>query len=208
MYGKMIVLGITGGIASGKSSVSRILKELGAEIIDADVVAREIVEPGEPALNDIAEAFGRDMIREDGSLDRRKLGRLVFQDPESLRKLNEITHPRILARIRERLDQIMQNPSKPELVVIDAAILMDTELVKMVDRVLVVTAPTDLRIKRIMERDGLTLEEAKNRIDSQTPQYILKKHADYVLEADGSLDELRRKVERFWRNITRDTGHL
>ncbi len=201
-----IVVGLTGSIATGKSVVARILAELGAKIIDADRVAREVVQPGEPALAEIVAAFGRKVLQPDGELNRKALAELVFTDAASLARLNQITHPRIIERINELCQAYLTQGAG--LVVIDAPLLIETGLAEQVDVVVVTTCPREVQIARIQARDGLSRAEAEQRIASQLPQEEKIKQADFVIETDCSLAELRVRVKEVWEEIVhaQDSG--
>ncbi len=200
------VVGLTGSIATGKSVVAGIFAELGAKIIDADQVAREIVRSGEPALAEIVAAFGRKVLQPDGELNRKVLAELVFGDADSLDRLNQITHPRIIARIEQLCQAYLAQGA--ELVVIDAALLIETGLGQLVDKVVVTTCPPEAQIKRILERDGLSRTQAERRIASQLPQAEKIKQADYVINTDRPLAELREEVRAVWEEIVdaQDSG--
>lgn len=201
-----IVVGLTGSIATGKSVVARILAELGAKIIDADRVAREVVQPGEPALAEIVAAFGRKVLQPEGELNRKALAELVFTDAASLARLNQITHPRIIERINELCQAYLTQGAG--LVVIDAPLLIETGLAEQVDVVVVTTCPREVQIARIQARDGLSRAEAEQRIASQLPQEEKIKQADFVIETDCSLAELRVRVKEVWEEIVhaQDSG--
>lgn len=201
-----IVVGLTGSIATGKSVVARILAELGAKIIDADRVAREVVQPGEPALAEIVAAFGRKVLQPDGELNRKALAELVFTDAASLARLNQITHPRIIERINELCQAYLTQGAG--LVMIDAPLLIETGLAEQVDVVVVTTCPREVQIARIQARDGLSRAEAEQRIASQLPQEEKIKQADFVIETDCSLAELRVRVKEVWEEIVhaQDSG--
>ncbi|MBR2500729.1 MAG: dephospho-CoA kinase [Clostridia bacterium] len=183
------VLGITGGTGSGKGTVSQILKEKGVKIIDADLVARKIVMPSMPALAEIKEAFGEEVILPDGTMDRKKVGEIVFSDSEKLSILNNITHKYIIAEIKSFLSE------NDGVLGIDAALLFQTELYLLCDKTLCVLAPQSLRQKRIEIRDNLSSELAINRISSQESEDYYRQRADYILENDGSLEDLKKKIE-------------
>lgn len=188
MEKKKPLIGLTGGIASGKSSVSRILGGLGIEIIDADQVAREVVAPGSEGLDEIARAFGEDLRRADGSLDREKLGGIVFRDAGSRARLEAITHPRIGKRSAERIALAMQSSSP--YVVYDAPLLVEVSGHRGLDALIVVAASEAQQIERAVARDGMTQEEAKRRIAAQLPLADKVALADYVVHNDRSLAEL------------------
>jgi dephospho-CoA kinase len=186
---------LTGGIGSGKSTVSDLLAERGAIIIDADAIARAIVEPGEPALTEIAEAFGAVMIGPDGRLDRGRLAALVFDDPDALRRLNAITHPRIAQRSTEL---IAQAPTGA-VVVYDMPLLVEqgTEALSGWDHIVVVDCPDDVRLDRLVER-GMDIEDARRRMASQARREERLSVADTVIDNSGDLSSLSRQVDRLW----------
>ena len=179
-----MIVGLTGGIATGKSLVSAELKRLGATVIDADVIAREIVEPGKPAYNEIVESFGERVLNPDRTLNRKALGDIVFCDREELGKLNRITHPRIRQRIREELARAGED----ELVVVDIALLIEMGFRDEVDSVIVVWADEERQIERMLRRNNLTREEARQRLSCQIPVKEKLGYADYVIENNGDIE--------------------
>ncbi len=193
------MIGLTGGMASGKSTVARMMEEMGAAVIDADVVAREVVEPGGPAWRELVEAFGPSILNADGHLDRRALARLAFADAASLDKLNRATHPHIIAAIRRRLAALAA--AGTAVAVIDAALLFETGLAAEVDQVWVVTARREQQIARARLRDALEPEEVEARLASQWPIEDKVMRADVVIDNSGTLPETRRQVEAAWRRI-------
>ena len=197
----MLTIGLTGNIASGKSMVSRYLKELGAVIIDADIIAREIVKPGSPALTEIRQEFGRQVIKQDGTLDRKKLGDIVFSNVQALKKLNQITHPRIGDFINSEIKKYSINQSSRGVLVIDAALLIEFGTHRMVDLVWVVQVNPDLQLNRVMLRDNLTESEARHRIVSQMPQSEKMKHADSIIYNNGTVGQLCTEVKKLWEEL-------
>lgn len=195
-----MVVGLTGGIASGKSIVSAELKKLGAHIIDADRIAREITVPGAPVLEEIVREFGGEYLLPDGALDRKKLGRLVFSDPEKLKRLNEITHPAIVERTKDLIRGI-QETDPDALIIVDAAVLIETGLHKSMDKVMVVYADEDKQVEWMGKRDGFDANEAKKRISAQIPLKEKLLAADYIISNDGTVDELRDKVRKIYSGL-------
>ncbi|WP_138413746.1 dephospho-CoA kinase [Sinomonas gamaensis] len=193
----MLRVGLTGGIASGKSEVSRRLAELGAVLIDADLLAREAVEPGSEGLAEVVREFGPGVLQDDGALDRAALGAKVFADPERRGQLNAIVHPRVRARAAE----LMAAASDDAVVVQDIPLLVETGQAGSFDVVVVVDAPDDLRIRRLAERNGMTREEAAARMAAQATREERLAAADHVIENSGSLDELRAAVDRLWQDV-------
>lgn len=194
----MITIGLTGGIGSGKSTVSPRLAELGAFIVDADLVAREIVEPGQPALAELAEAFDG-VLNPDGTLNRAELARQAFATPEATKKLNAITHPRIRARTEELFKQGRE--SGAEVLVYDMPLLIENGEVNKVDHVLVVDAPDELRIERLVQHRGLDEDDARRRIAAQIDRETRLSAADTVLDNSGSLEDLLAQVDGFWDGL-------
>ncbi|MCQ6559880.1 dephospho-CoA kinase [Paenibacillus mendelii] len=192
-------LGLTGGIASGKSTVSAMLVKLGAKLVDADQVAREVVLPGEPALEQVVARFGQAVLNEDGTLNRSKLGSLVFTpDKQNLKDLEAILHPAIRARMQERMDAYLKED--PNLLVIaDIPLLYETNQAGLYDAVMVVYVPPEKQLQRLMEREGLTEEESLMRIKLQMDINEKKRLANYVIDNSGSLEDTTRQVGQFWR---------
>ncbi len=198
----MKVLGLTGGIGSGKSMVASMFAQLGADVIDADQLARDVVEPGQPALVEIATAFGRDVLLADGRLDRGKLGRIIFADPVARGKLNAITHP----RIRERIDaEIAARGSRRGVLVVDIPLLYENDRTRTVETVIVVWVDSKTQLRRLNERDGLTEEEARQRIAAQMPLDEKRARADVVIDNSGSRENTRRQVEAIYRRYAPTT---
>ncbi|KHL05183.1 dephospho-CoA kinase [Sinomonas humi] len=193
----MLRVGLTGGIASGKSEAARRLVELGAVLVDADLLAREVVEPGSDGLAEIVEAFGPEMLTDDGALDRAALGALVFADPARRERLNSIVHPRVRARAAE----IVAQAPTDAVVVQDIPLLVETGQAANFDTVIVVDAPDEVRIRRLGERNGLTEEQSRARMSAQASRAERLAAADYVIENTGSLAELRAAVDRLWHEV-------
>ena len=194
----MRVLGLTGGIGSGKSSVTQMFKQLGAEVIDADQFARDVVEPGQPALAEIVSTFGRDILLSDGRLDREKLGRIIFADAAARSRLNAITHP----RIRERMEaEVEQRRGRPGLLLLDIPLLYENSRTSLVEKVIVVWVDLATQLRRLTGRNRLSIEQARQRIASQMPLDEKKARADLVIDNTGSLEYTRRQVERIYRQF-------
>ena len=191
----MITIGLTGGIGSGKSTVSSRLAEHGAFIVDADLVAREIVEPGQPALAELADAFDG-VLNPDGTLNRAELARQAFATPEATEKLNAITHPRIRARTEELFKQGRE--SGAQVLVYDMPLLIENGEVDKVDHVLVVDAPDELRIDRLVQHRGLDEADARRRIAAQIDRATRLNAADTVLDNSGTGEQLLEQVDDFW----------
>lgn len=195
----MVIIGLTGGIASGKSSVSRILADLGAVIIDADHTARQVVRPGEPAWHEIRRVFGAGVLKPDGQLDRAGLGAIVFADPKARRKLNDIVHPRVIGQIEKEISRERDRGSR--VVIVDAPLLLETGMEGMVDQVWVVAVTEETQIQRLMARDGLNREEACQRIKSQMPLAEKLQKADRIIDNNGSPAETREQVLGLWTTL-------
>lgn len=194
----MITIGLTGGIGSGKSTVSSRLAELGAFIVDADLVAREIVEPGQPALAELADAFDG-VLNPDGTLNRAELARQAFATPEATEKLNAITHPRIRARTEELFKQGRE--SGAQVLVYDMPLLIENGEVDKVDHVLVVDAPDELRIDRLVQHRGVDEDDARRRIAAQIDRESRLNAADTVLDNSGTVEQLLEQVDGFWAGL-------
>lgn len=192
----MRVIGITGGIGSGKSTVARMFRELGAEVVDADQLAREVVDRHQPALQDIVAAFGRGVLLEDGSLDRARLASIVFQDEVARATLNAITHPRIRERLRAEVDA---RRDRPGLLVLDIPLLFESDPLKEVEAVVVVWVDRLTQLRRLVERDRFTHEEAGRRIAAQMPLAEKRRLADHVIDNSRSLEETRDQVRALSR---------
>lgn len=202
----MKVIGLTGNIATGKSTVAGMLEKLGARIIDADRVARDIVKPGEPAWKEIAEKFGKGMLNDDGTINRGKLGEIVFNDEAKRKALNDITHPRIIGAIRE-LVAGYKNENIP-VVVIEAALIVEKGGLKnLIDSLIVVVSSEESQIERLTARNGYSREEALARIRSQMPSAEKAGHADYLIDNSGSPENTEEQVKSVWEKIDRrDAG--
>ena len=195
----MLLVGLTGNIASGKSEVARLLAERGAQLIDADVLAREAVEPGTRALEKIVEIWGKEVLSPDGTLDRGALRRIAFSDQAQLEKLNAIVHPEV-TRLRDTA--IATAKSRGEKVVVCVIpLLFERNLVNDFDYVVLVDAPRALRLERLAEARGLEETDAMNMIASQTPAELKRARTDYCIENVGSLEELEKDVDKLWATL-------
>ncbi|MGC5617039.1 dephospho-CoA kinase [Georgenia sp. Z1491] len=193
----MLTVGLTGGIASGKSTVSAELARLGAVVVDADVLARKVVEPGTPGLRAVVEEWGPGVLADDGTLDRAALGAIVFADPEARRRLGEITHPLVHAEhVRLEAEAVAADPAA--VVVHDVALVVEADLAHRYHLLLVVHAPEDVRIGRMVERRGMTVDEARARVAAQATDDQRRAVADIWLDNTGTPDELRTSVDRVW----------
>lgn len=197
-----MVVGLTGGIACGKSTVANMFMELDCVVIDADKVAREVVEPGEPGLEGIIRRFGKGILDEHGRLDRKALGKVVFSDEQARMDLNAILHPLIRLRMAEKKEAArMQNPP---LILMDIPLLYESKQVQTVDSVIVVYVPAHVQLKRLIERDHLTMEEAQQRIDSQMPIEEKKQKADFVIDNSGTQAETLIQVQNLFNRLSKE----
>ena len=197
----MIKVGLTGGIASGKSVVADMFQEKGAFIIDADKVAHEVIEPNEPAWEEIVKHFGKDILNPAGKIDRVKLAAKVFNDKKSLKKLNSIVHPRVAERFSVILSELKKKSKPPEVIVYDVPLLIEAEMHKMVDTVVLVYVSTEKQIERLQNRNGFSLKEAEERLAAQMPLEEKKTFADYIINNECTLSETQKQVDEFWSVI-------
>ena len=197
----MVTLGLTGGIACGKSTVAAWLTRQGAHLIDADTIARELVEPGTPGLRAVVERFGAAMLQADGRLDRGRLGARVFSSPTDLAALNAILHPGIAARIRAEVARAVE--ARVALAVVDAALLLELGLDEACDGVLLVDCDPHDQVARLRHRNGLDEAAAWARVRAQLPASERRTRADWVIDNRGSLDELAGEIGRVWREVRR-----
>jgi dephospho-CoA kinase len=200
----MLVIGLAGGIGSGKSSVSGMLKNLGAIIIDADKLGHEVYLPDTEGLREVVSEFGEDILSSNGEIDRRILGSKVFGSPEAMAKLNAIVWPRIKNKVTELIEENSQLGT--EILVLDAAVLIEAGWTSVVDEVWVVTAPVDQIISRLESRNGITEEQAMSRINSQMTTEQRVEYADIVIENDDSLDKLMSSVQHIWNKTLSNKG--
>ncbi|MEU5522147.1 dephospho-CoA kinase [Streptomyces sp. NPDC047860] len=195
----MLTVGLTGGIGAGKSEVSRLLVECGAVLIDADHIAREVVAPGTPGLAAVVDAFGEDILTADGSLDRQKLGSIVFADPEKLALLNSIVHPLVGARSRE-----LEEAAPDDAVVVhDVPLLTENGLAPLYDLVIVVDASPETQLERLVSKRGMTEEDARARMAAQANREQRRAIADIIIDNDGTLDELEQRVKDVCSELVR-----
>ena len=186
------IIGLTGQSGGGKSTVSGVFAERGFEVIDADKVSREVVARGSPCLKELSEAFGREMILPDGTLDRKRLGEIVFSDRERLRQLDGIMYPYIISRINLKIDSLRERGAR--FILLDAPTLFEAGADGLCEVIVSVTAREEIRLGRITERDGITEEMAKKRFSSQLSEEFFKAHSDHVIENNGSREELIQKA--------------
>jgi len=197
-----LLLGVTGGIASGKTAVANMLEEMGAHIIDFDLIARLVVEPGKPALNDIIEYFGKQVLQEDGNLDRKKVSDIVFSDLEKRKKLEGFIHPRMESEISRQITEIAKKD--PEAIIqLVVPLMIELNLQFQYHKLLVVYIPEEQQIERLAKRDGITKDEAANILKAQLPIDEKVGYADFVINNEKSLDETRKEVAELWTELKR-----
>lgn len=196
-----MVIGITGGIASGKSTVSLLLKKLGASIIDVDLIGREVVQKGEKAYNEIVKYFGEDILLLSDEINRKKLGDIVFSDKEKLHVLNGITHPEIIRRVADRTKELKENGV--EVIVIDAAILFEMGLDKFCDSIWLIQIDKETQLNRLMERDRFVYLDAINRIKSQYENEDKFGIADIIINNNKPLEVIEKEIKELWDNTIR-----
>ena len=199
----MLLVGLTGNIASGKSSVAQLFSERGATIIDADVLARRAVEHGRPAYREIIKRWGDEVLGPDGRLDRAALRRIVFSEPEELEALNRLVHPEVV-RMRDRLVGEARRRGD-RIVICDIPLLFEASLVEEFEKIVLVDAPRPLRLERLVQDRGLPETEAMAMIASQMPAELKRARADYVIDNDGSFTQLEERVEEVWAALEQET---
>ena len=195
----MRVIGLTGGIGTGKSTVSQFLAELGAVVLDADKVGHEAFKPDTEAWHEVVATFGRQVLTPSGEIDRKKLGGIVFGDPECLSRLNHIMHPKMRDMMKVQIEGYRQQGK--EVVVLEAAVLLEAGWITLVDELWVTVAPEPTVVRRLTERSGLSEQETLARIRSQLSSTERVKHADVVIDTDCTLNELRAKVGELWQGL-------
>ena len=198
----MLRVGLTGSIGVGKSFVGSVFVELGCRLLDADDTAREVVLPGTEGLNDIVNEFGPEVLHSNGTLDRKALGTLVFGDPERRQRLNAILHPRIIERQDETLRR-WEDDDPDGVAMIDAALMIESGGYKRFDKLIVVHCRPEVQLERLMLRDGLSLEEAQKRIDSQMPQSEKQKFADYLIDTSDGFEPTRQRTKEVYEQLLR-----
>ena len=192
----MLVIGLTGGIGTGKSEVSRILRELGATIIDADRVGHEAYKPRSQTWREVVDTFGEGILQPSGEVDRKSLGAIVFSDTGAREKLNSIMHPQMAEMIRERLGQLRHQAT--EVVVVEAALLVEAGWDPLVDEIWVTCSPEQVVAERLRQRNNLSEDEIRSRTGSQLASEERARHAHVLVQNSGSIDELREEIETLW----------
>ncbi len=196
----MMLVGLTGGVATGKSTVARLFRDCGAHVIDADDLARQVVAPGKPAWQEIVKTFGRDVLRPDRTLNREAVARVVFRHKGKLARLNAIVHPRV-ARLQAALTKTLATRNPHAVIVYDVPLLFEAGVDKRVDRIVVVTADRATQIARLMSRNGLTRADALRRVRAQMPLSKKVRAADYVLDGTQPIRETRRAVKTLYAEL-------
>lgn len=201
-----MIIGLTGGIGSGKSTVARMFQELGAEILDVDKIGHQTILPYTPAWKKIVALFGKEILQKDQRIDREKLGQIVFDDYRLLKKLNAITHPEIIKLVKEKINQIKSKNSKKDsdksILIIDAALIFEAKIASLMDRIIVVYVKEEEQIRRLSLRSHLSQGEILKRIRAQIPQEKKIRIADYIIDNNYSLDNTREQVRKIWAELT------
>jgi len=207
---RLFIVGLTGGIASGKTEVADELVRLGATVIDADEVTRQVTLPGTSVYKALIEQFGRGIVDEEGRIDRLALSKIVFDDDARRKLLNSITHPEIFKTIFEEVNRYAEGLQIQDVpaVVIDAALIVDVGVSGIFDLIILVTADEDVRLSRLREKRGMSAEKGQARIASQVPDAKRLKSADLVIENNGSIEQLRSKVAEAWKEVCRRSREL
>jgi len=199
-----MIVGLTGGIACGKTTVSNLFRDKGCPIVDADQVAREVVEPGEIGLSRVVDRFGVGVLNVDGTLNRRKLGQIVFSDEAARADLNNILHPLIHKRMQEKKEEALK--LNPPFVILDIPLLYENQHENTVDIVIVVYVPASVQLERLMLRDGFSIGEARNRIASQMDIEEKRRRADLTIDNTGTFEHTEQQVERIYSHLSKENG--
>lgn len=197
-----MIIGLTGGIASGKSTVAKMFKELGVVSIDTDILARKVVEPGQPAWQAIIREFGPEILDSERRIDRKALAAIVFDDIKKLQILNKITHPAVRALLREQIAEAVQQGAK--IILIEVPLLFEARFEKEVDKTIVVAVNEQTQFARLMKRDGITRDDAAKRIAAQMPLQEKVQRADMVIENSGTPDETKKQVLDLWQTLKQE----
>jgi dephospho-CoA kinase len=197
-----LIIGLTGGIVGGKSTAASMFRDLGAKIVDADELGHSVILPHKPAWEKITSLFGKDILQNDLTIDRGKLGKIVFTNQALLKKLNEITHPEIIKLIKKEINlAINKTQNQEKMLFIDAALIYEAKIDRLMDKVIVVYINENEQVKRLIKRNNISKEEALQRIKSQMPMKEKVKMADYVIDNSNSLDKTREQVETIWQSL-------
>ena len=197
-----LIVGLTGGIVSGKTTVSLMFKDLGAKIIDADKLGHSVILPHKPAWRKILKLFGKDILKNDLTINREKLGKIVFANQALLEKLNKITHPEIIKLIKKKINSERDKTNhQGKILMIDAALIYEAKINRLMDKIIVVYIEEDTQVKRLNKRNNLSKDEALQRVKSQMPMKEKIKMADYVIDNNGKLSKTKEQVEKIWQNL-------
>jgi dephospho-CoA kinase len=196
----MLRVGLTGGIASGKSTVSKIFASFGAKVLDADEVARELLLPGQPAWKRLRQAFGEEFFHPDGTVKRKQLRKLVFANPEKRDQLNAIVHPEVMKEINRR-SEVLSSSLQAKVLVVDVPLLLEVGVADRFDKIVVVDARESVQINRLVQRDGISAEEAKQALKAQMPLSEKVELADYVIDNNSTLADTEIKVRKVWEEL-------
>jgi dephospho-CoA kinase len=194
--------GLTGGVASGKSTVARMFEELGAKVIDADRIGHELLGSTQPPYNEIVRRFGKEVLDASGEIDRRRLGAIVFSDAAKLRELNAILHPRIIERVEAEAQRYRAQDPRA-VILVDAALIFEAGIGSRFEKLLVAWCPPEMQIERLMAKAGLSRKKAEQRVAAQIPSDEKRRRADYVIDSSGSLEDTRKQVERLFLELRR-----
>ena len=197
----MLRVGLTGNIASGKSHATQVFAELGAHIIDADVIAHGLLTPGTSTYDGVVAAFGGQILNPDATINRRKLGEIVFQDEAKRAELNSLVHPEVRAQVLRRIEEL-EDSAQNGIIIIDAALMVESGFFRTFDRLIVVHCSPSLQLSRIVNRDGLTLAQARARMAAQMPVEQKIKHAHYTIETSGTFRQTREQIESIYRTCS------
>lgn len=192
-----MIIGLTGGIATGKSIVAEMLKEMGANIIDTDEISREVTQVGAPAWHEILGIWGKEILNPDNTINRKKLAEIVFASPQDLRKLNQITHPKIFEKLKERI----KNYSERDITVVVIPLLIETGTQDFVDEIWLVISSQEMQIERLVKRDKITAESAQMRIKNQLPNEEKIKYANRIIDNNLSIEETKKQVRDFFEDL-------
>jgi dephospho-CoA kinase len=199
----MLIVGLTGGIASGKSTIADMFKREGAYIIDVDMISRDVVKPGRPAWQDAVHLFGKGVLNKDQTLNRKKVGDIVFADAGKRKKLEEIIHPKINAENLMKINEIAEKDNQA-IVIIEIPLLVEADKQDTVDKIVLVYTSPHVQIERLMKRDGLSLEDAQKRLASQLPIENKKKYAHYIINNEETFEQIQKKVKEVFQDLKRE----
>lgn len=200
-----MIFGLTGGIATGKSTVAQMLRKRGAVVIDADQVAREVVEPGTEGLAQIVANFGHNVLDESGRLNRAQLGKLIFHDAEARQQLNRLLHPLIVDKMKRDTDKVRQTDGRA-VIIWDVPLLIEAKMTPLVDEIILVYVPETIQLARLMARNRLSQQEAEARMRAQLSIEQKREWADYVIDNSGTLEETEKQVQNVWNELCLKSG--